>query len=84
MVAHPDDDESDSALCMYPLNSINQQLMDIISACYSDSGEISGVPAVDVPYSSQTYTACTSKISVSASLSADSNLKECFEKLRLV
>uniref|UniRef100_A0AAX7TZF5 Sema domain-containing protein n=1 Tax=Astatotilapia calliptera TaxID=8154 RepID=A0AAX7TZF5_ASTCA len=57
MVAHPDDDESDSALCMYPLNSINQQLMDIISACYSDSGEISGVPAVDVPYSSQTYTA---------------------------
>uniref|UniRef100_A0A3P8RCU7 Sema domain-containing protein n=1 Tax=Astatotilapia calliptera TaxID=8154 RepID=A0A3P8RCU7_ASTCA len=56
MVAHPDDDESDSALCMYPLNSINQQLMDIISACYSDSGEISGVPAVDVPYSSQTYT----------------------------
>uniref|UniRef100_A0AAX7THJ5 Sema domain-containing protein n=1 Tax=Astatotilapia calliptera TaxID=8154 RepID=A0AAX7THJ5_ASTCA len=69
MVAHPDDDESDSALCMYPLNSINQQLMDIISACYSDSGEISGVPAVDVPYSSQTYTACTSKISVSASLS---------------
>uniref|UniRef100_A0A3Q4HN53 Sema domain-containing protein n=1 Tax=Neolamprologus brichardi TaxID=32507 RepID=A0A3Q4HN53_NEOBR len=31
MVAHPDDDESDSALCMYPLNSINQQLMDIIS-----------------------------------------------------
>uniref|UniRef100_A0AAZ1XBF3 Sema domain-containing protein n=1 Tax=Oreochromis aureus TaxID=47969 RepID=A0AAZ1XBF3_OREAU len=69
MVAHPDDDESDSALCMYPLNSINQQLMDIISACYSDSGEISGIPAVDVPYSSQTYTACTSKISVSASLS---------------
>uniref|UniRef100_A0A669D9R3 Plexin b2b n=1 Tax=Oreochromis niloticus TaxID=8128 RepID=A0A669D9R3_ORENI len=56
MVAHPDDDESDSALCMYPLNSINQQLMDIISACYSDSGEISGIPAVDVPYSSQTYT----------------------------
>uniref|UniRef100_A0A668TE95 Sema domain-containing protein n=1 Tax=Oreochromis aureus TaxID=47969 RepID=A0A668TE95_OREAU len=44
MVAHPDDDESDSALCMYPLNSINQQLMDIISACYSDSGEISGIP----------------------------------------
>lgn len=66
MVAHPDDDESDSALCMYPLNSINQQLMDIISACYSDSGEISGIPAVDVPYSSQTYTACTSKISKDA------------------
>ncbi|XP_035770270.1 plexin-B2b [Neolamprologus brichardi] len=66
MVAHPDDDESDSALCMYPLNSINQQLMDIISACYSDSGEISGVPAVDVPYSSQTYTACLSNLAKDA------------------
>ncbi|XP_076743234.1 plexin-B2-like [Maylandia zebra] len=40
--------------------------MDIISACYSDSGEISGVPAVDVPYSSQAYTVCTSKISKDA------------------
>uniref|UniRef100_A0A3Q0QW98 Plexin b2b n=1 Tax=Amphilophus citrinellus TaxID=61819 RepID=A0A3Q0QW98_AMPCI len=62
MVARPDDDDSSSALCMYPLNSINERLVDIISACYSDSGKISGFPAVDVPYSSQTYEACNSKI----------------------
>uniref|UniRef100_A0A672GXX2 Sema domain-containing protein n=1 Tax=Salarias fasciatus TaxID=181472 RepID=A0A672GXX2_SALFA len=44
MVASPDDDDSISALCMYPLNSINERLVDIISACYSDSGKISGSP----------------------------------------
>uniref|UniRef100_A0A672H4J0 Sema domain-containing protein n=1 Tax=Salarias fasciatus TaxID=181472 RepID=A0A672H4J0_SALFA len=54
MVASPDDDDSISALCMYPLNSINERLVDIISACYSDSGKISGSPAVDIPYSSKT------------------------------
>uniref|UniRef100_A0A8C9YPW1 Plexin b2b n=1 Tax=Sander lucioperca TaxID=283035 RepID=A0A8C9YPW1_SANLU len=62
MVASPDDDPSDSALCMYPLNSINERLVDIISACYSDSGKMSGVPAVDIPYSSKTDEFCTSKI----------------------
>uniref|UniRef100_A0A671YXT0 Plexin b2b n=1 Tax=Sparus aurata TaxID=8175 RepID=A0A671YXT0_SPAAU len=40
MVASPDEDDNDSALCMYPLNIINEQLVDIISACYSDSAEI--------------------------------------------
>uniref|UniRef100_A0A671YTN7 Plexin b2b n=1 Tax=Sparus aurata TaxID=8175 RepID=A0A671YTN7_SPAAU len=54
MVASPDEDDNDSALCMYPLNIINEQLVDIISACYSDSGKISGFPAVDIPYSSKT------------------------------
>uniref|UniRef100_A0A8C6QAA0 Plexin b2b n=1 Tax=Nothobranchius furzeri TaxID=105023 RepID=A0A8C6QAA0_NOTFU len=34
MVASSDDDENKSALCMYPLNSINERLVDIISACY--------------------------------------------------
>uniref|UniRef100_A0A665XBA2 Sema domain-containing protein n=1 Tax=Echeneis naucrates TaxID=173247 RepID=A0A665XBA2_ECHNA len=62
MVASPDDDDSESALCMYPLNSINERLVDIISACYSDSGKISGFPAVDIPYSSKTEEFCTSKI----------------------
>lgn len=66
MVATPDDDDNDSALCMYPLNAINERLVDIISACYSDSGKISGFPAVDIPYSSKTDEFCTSKISVSA------------------
>ncbi|XP_047189153.1 plexin-B2b [Scophthalmus maximus] len=62
VVASPDDDDSDSALCLYPLNSINERLVDIISACYSDSGKISGFPAVDIPYSSKTDEFCTSKI----------------------
>lgn len=65
MVASSDDDDNDSALCMYPLNLINERLVDIISACYSDSGKISGHPAVDIPYSSKTADFCTSKIDVS-------------------
>uniref|UniRef100_A0A8C3G8I6 Plexin b2b n=1 Tax=Cyclopterus lumpus TaxID=8103 RepID=A0A8C3G8I6_CYCLU len=60
VVASPDDDVNESALCMYPLNSINERLVDLISACYSDSGKISGLPAVDIPYSSKTD--CTSTI----------------------
>ncbi|KAL7402271.1 hypothetical protein ABVT39_012324 [Epinephelus coioides] len=62
MVASPDEDISESALCMYPLNSINERLVDIISACYSDSGKISGVPAVGIPYSSKTDEFCTSNL----------------------
>ncbi|KAI3371138.1 hypothetical protein L3Q82_023765 [Scortum barcoo] len=62
MVASPDDDENDSALCMYPLSSINERLVDIISACYSDSGKIAGAPAVHIPYSSKTDEFCMSKI----------------------
>uniref|UniRef100_A0A8C7ZYD7 Plexin b2b n=1 Tax=Oryzias sinensis TaxID=183150 RepID=A0A8C7ZYD7_9TELE len=46
MVASSDDDKS--ALCMYPLSSINGRLMEIISACYSDSGKISNKPAKDM------------------------------------
>ncbi|XP_068168450.1 plexin-B2b [Antennarius striatus] len=61
-VASSDEDDSDSALCMYPLNAINERLVDIISACYSDSGKISGFPAVDIPYSSKTDEFCTSRI----------------------
>uniref|UniRef100_A0A3P8VPT2 Plexin b2b n=1 Tax=Cynoglossus semilaevis TaxID=244447 RepID=A0A3P8VPT2_CYNSE len=63
MVATADDDDNHSALCMYPLNSINERLVDIISACYSDFGKISGFPAVDIPYSSKTDEFCASKIS---------------------
>lgn len=66
MVASSDEDDKDSALCMYPLNHINERLVDIITACYSDSGKIAGVPAVDIPYSSKTDEFCTSKIAVSA------------------
>uniref|UniRef100_A0A7N6FDJ5 Sema domain-containing protein n=1 Tax=Anabas testudineus TaxID=64144 RepID=A0A7N6FDJ5_ANATE len=62
MVASPDDDDSDSALCMYPLSSINERLVDIISACYSDSGKIGGYPAVHIPYTTKTEEFCTSNI----------------------
>uniref|UniRef100_A0A8K9WUH4 Sema domain-containing protein n=1 Tax=Oncorhynchus mykiss TaxID=8022 RepID=A0A8K9WUH4_ONCMY len=71
MVASPDDDGADSALCMYPLNTINERLVDIISACYSDSGKIAGIPAVDIPYSYKTDEFCTSHIDVSSLCGAD-------------
>lgn len=64
VVASSEEDERDSALCMYSLRSINQRLVDIISACYSDSGKISGEPAVDMPYFFKTEF-CTSNIAVS-------------------
>uniref|UniRef100_A0A672Z9J9 Plexin-B2-like n=1 Tax=Sphaeramia orbicularis TaxID=375764 RepID=A0A672Z9J9_9TELE len=57
----PDDDVTDGALCMYPLNSINEHLVNIISACYIDSGKINGIPAVDIPYLSKKEEFCTSK-----------------------
>uniref|UniRef100_A0A8C4HTN9 Plexin b2b n=1 Tax=Dicentrarchus labrax TaxID=13489 RepID=A0A8C4HTN9_DICLA len=34
VMTESDDDDNDSALCMYPLNFINERLVDIISACY--------------------------------------------------
>ncbi|CAG08637.1 unnamed protein product [Tetraodon nigroviridis] len=61
VVASSEEDERDSALCMYSLRSINQRLVDIISACYSDSGMISDEPAVDMPYFFKTAF-CTSNI----------------------
>ncbi|KAJ7997876.1 hypothetical protein DPEC_G00216720, partial [Dallia pectoralis] len=62
VVASPDEDGATSALCMYPLNAINDKLLEIITACYSDSGKIRGVPAVDIPYSSKTDEFCTSRL----------------------
>uniref|UniRef100_A0AAQ4PD71 Plexin b2b n=1 Tax=Gasterosteus aculeatus aculeatus TaxID=481459 RepID=A0AAQ4PD71_GASAC len=64
MVASQEDDVHQSALCMYPLDSINERLVDIIGACYSNSGKHHGLPVVDIPYSSKTD--CTSTIPVSA------------------
>ncbi|XP_029009436.1 plexin-B2b [Betta splendens] len=61
-VASPDGDDGDAALCMYPLHYINEKLVDIISACYSDSGKIGSFPAVHIPYSSKTEEFCTSNI----------------------
>ncbi|KAM6984807.1 plexin-B2a [Aplochiton taeniatus] len=57
-----DEDSSSSALCMYPLRTINRRLVEIIAACYSDSGNIDGRPAVYAPYSSKSEDLCTNKI----------------------
>ncbi|XP_014842933.1 PREDICTED: plexin-B2 [Poecilia mexicana] len=62
MVASSDDLDGESALCMYPMNSINERLVDIIRACYSDNGKISGEPAVYIPYSSKAGEFCTYNI----------------------
>ncbi|KAJ8374068.1 hypothetical protein SKAU_G00046480 [Synaphobranchus kaupii] len=51
-----DEDSASSALCMYPLKSINEQLLKIISACYGDSGK-----GVYTPYNSRTPNFCVSK-----------------------
>lgn len=80
IVASSDDDDSDSALCMYPLSSINERLVDIISACYSDSGKIGGFAAVHIPYTSKTEEFCTSKIAVSASFVSQDVLKSLSEE----
>ncbi|XP_063053202.1 plexin-B2b [Engraulis encrasicolus] len=62
VVASPDDeDQTESALCLYPLKRINERIQDIISACYSDSGKIGGKPAVDIPYSSKTDDLCNKR-----------------------
>ncbi|XP_062403466.1 plexin-B2b [Sardina pilchardus] len=60
-VASSDEDETESALCLYPVNNINKRIVEIISACYSDSGKIGGRPAVDVPYSTSTTEFCAKR-----------------------
>ncbi|CAL8242316.1 unnamed protein product [Merluccius merluccius] len=54
-----DEDSTKSALCMYPLPAINQQLQEIIQACYSEKGSINGTSAVYYPYTSKTEELCT-------------------------
>ncbi|KAA8580096.1 hypothetical protein FQN60_005939, partial [Etheostoma spectabile] len=55
-----DEDPSTSAVCMYPLHAINQRLVEIIGACYSNNGIINGKPAVYSPYSSKSEELCSS------------------------
>ncbi|XP_068565555.1 plexin-B2-like [Cebidichthys violaceus] len=54
-----DEDPSTSAMCMYPLHSINKRLVEIIGACYSDNGIINEKPAVYSPYSSKSEDLCS-------------------------
>ncbi|XP_066523018.1 plexin-B2a [Hoplias malabaricus] len=51
-----DVDSSKSALCMYPLSSINQRLEDVIESCYTGESE-----RVYSPYSSKPESICNSK-----------------------
>uniref|UniRef100_A0AAY4E6R0 Sema domain-containing protein n=1 Tax=Denticeps clupeoides TaxID=299321 RepID=A0AAY4E6R0_9TELE len=60
LVASTDEDNPESALCMFPLSKINEKILEITSACYSDSGKINGKPVVYVPYSSKTVELCSS------------------------
>uniref|UniRef100_A0A671Y0J3 Plexin b2a, tandem duplicate 1 n=1 Tax=Sparus aurata TaxID=8175 RepID=A0A671Y0J3_SPAAU len=55
-----DEDPSSSAMCMYPLRSINKRLVEIIGACYSNNGIINEKPAVYSPYSSKAEELCSS------------------------
>lgn len=68
VVASPDEDETESALCLYPLNRINERINEIISACYTNSGKIAEKPAVDIPYTHRTDDFCSSNRPVSQSL----------------
>ncbi|XP_022605510.1 plexin-B2-like [Seriola dumerili] len=55
-----DEDPSTSAMCMYPLRSINKRLVEIIGACYSNNGIINEKSAVYSPYSSKSEELCSS------------------------
>lgn len=50
---------------MYPLLSINERLVRIIKACYSDEGNIDEKSAVYSPYSSKSEELCKNKNPVS-------------------
>ncbi|KAM8884047.1 plexin-B2a isoform 1-T5 [Synchiropus picturatus] len=54
-----DEEPSTSAMCMYPLRTINQKLLEIIGACYSFNGIINNKPAVYSPYSSKSEDLCS-------------------------
>ncbi|KAM7378479.1 hypothetical protein PAMA_013403 [Pampus argenteus] len=56
-----DEDPSTSAMCMYPLSSINNMLLKIIEACYTSNGNINGKAAVYSPYSSKSEELCSNK-----------------------
>ncbi|XP_035282714.1 plexin-B2-like isoform X1 [Anguilla anguilla] len=53
-VFRTDEEHGGSALCMYPLKAINERLVQIIGACYTNKGLIDGKNAVRSPYSTTT------------------------------
>ncbi|XP_051805095.1 plexin-B2-like isoform X2 [Acanthochromis polyacanthus] len=56
-----DEDPSTSAMCMFPLQFINNRLVEIIGACYSHHGNINNKAAVYSPYSSKSEELCSEK-----------------------
>uniref|UniRef100_A0A7N8WT97 Plexin b2a, tandem duplicate 1 n=1 Tax=Mastacembelus armatus TaxID=205130 RepID=A0A7N8WT97_9TELE len=66
-----DEDPSTSAMCMYPLRSINTRLVEIIQACYSKNGIINNKAAVYSPYSSKSEELCSSSNQVSRPCGAE-------------
>ncbi|XP_056307346.1 plexin-B2b [Danio aesculapii] len=52
VVASLEEGATESALCMYPLKNINQKLLAIVTACYTDNGKIDDRLVVESPYTS--------------------------------
>lgn len=66
-----DEDSGRSALCMYPLSSINSRLEEVIESCYR--GDVLGdekPKTVYSPYISKTEAICKTKIQVSCCVSS--------------
>ncbi|XP_016107110.1 plexin-B2-like [Sinocyclocheilus grahami] len=58
VVASSEEGATESALCMYPLKNINQKLLDIVTACYTDNGKINNRLVVESPYTSSKDEPC--------------------------
>ncbi|KAL0196093.1 hypothetical protein M9458_009665, partial [Cirrhinus mrigala] len=56
-----DEDSGGSALCMYPLSSINARLEEVIESCYMGELEDKKPKTVYSPYISKTETICSTK-----------------------
>ncbi|XP_073687656.1 plexin-B2b [Garra rufa] len=58
VVASSEEGATESALCMYPLKNINQKLLAIVTACYTDNGKIDDRLVVESPYTSSKDDPC--------------------------
>lgn len=67
VVASSEEGATESALCMYSLKSINQKLLAIVTACYTNNGKIDDRLVVESPYTSSKDGPCV-KHDVSTSL----------------
>uniref|UniRef100_A0A8C1IGB8 Plexin b2b n=1 Tax=Cyprinus carpio TaxID=7962 RepID=A0A8C1IGB8_CYPCA len=58
VVASSEEGTIESALCMYPLKNINQKLLAIVTACYTNNGKIDDRLVVESPYTSSKDDPC--------------------------